>query len=137
MNNPSISRTFWNSTLARTVCAACLMLALAACSSAPKEPEEAPTGLTSSRHELRGVVVSANAEAKEAVIDHEAIPEVMGAMRMGFSVPEPADREKLTPGAKIKATLVMENNTMWVEGVEVTGQGEDPAAESGGGHRAH
>lgn len=137
MNKATQSLSFLPSAWWRTLAAASLLLVFAACSPAPQEKAESPTGLTSSRHELRGIVVSADADAKEAVVDHEEIPDLMGAMRMGFSVPEAADREKLTPGAKIKATLVMENNTMWLEGVEVTGHGEVPAAEAGGGHHAH
>ncbi len=113
-----------------------LLVGLAACAPAPKVEEAPPGGLTSSRYPLTGVVVSANADAKEAIVEHDEIPDVMGAMRMGFSVPEATDLAKLQPGAKIKATLVMENNTMWLEGVEVTGQGEVPEEKSGG-HHAH
>lgn len=115
----------------------CLMMAMAACAPSASDSAETPSGLSSSRHEMRGIVVSANVEAKEAIIDHEEIPDVMGAMRMGFSIPSTADLEKLKPGARIKATLVMENNMMWVEGVEVTGQGEVPGAEAAGGQHAH
>jgi Cu/Ag efflux protein CusF len=103
---------------------------LTACAPQAKQEEPAPKGVDSSRHTMTGVVVSADAAAKEAIIEHDEIPDVMGAMRMGFSVPDAADREKLKPGAKIKATLVMENNTMWVEGVQVTGQGEAPAQKT-------
>ncbi|MCW5962627.1 MAG: copper-binding protein [Bryobacterales bacterium] len=115
----------------------CLMIGLTACGPTASESTEAPSGLSSSRHEIRGIVVSANEEAKEAIIDHEEIPDLMGAMRMGFSIPTAADLEKLKPGTKIKATLVMENNTMWIEAVEVTGQGEVPTTEPAGGGHAH
>ncbi len=116
---------------------ACLMILSVACAPAAKESAEPPSGLSTSKHDLRGIVVSVNAEAKEAIVDHEEIPDLMGAMRMGFSVPAEADLQKLQPGAKINAKLVMENNTMWLEAVEVTGQGEVPEAEASGGSHAH
>lgn len=84
------------------------------------------------------MVVSLAPDSKDVVIDHEEIPDVMGAMRMGFTVPEDADRDKLQPGARITATLVMENNTMWLEGVDVLEIGEVPGSEpSSGGDHTH
>lgn len=55
------------------------------------------------------------------MIDHEKIADLMDAMQMGFSVPEAADLAKLEPGKRIEATLVVENNAMWLEGVKVIG----------------
>jgi Cu/Ag efflux protein CusF len=104
------------------------------------EEVEPPTGESSSRHALRGVVVALTPDTKDVIIDHEEIPEVMGAMRMGFTVPEEEDRAKMEPGSQIEATLVMENNTMWVEGVTVVGKTDPPPTEkpaSGGDHSGH
>lgn len=113
------------------------MLLMASCSSAEKAP--APSADSASRYDLKGVVVSTEAGSNKVVVEHEEIPDLMGAMRMSFAVPEAADREKMVPGARIRATLVMENNTMWVEGVEVLGHGEVPPAEEkpAAGHDAH
>jgi Cu/Ag efflux protein CusF len=114
------------------------MLMLAACGGSTEETEP-PTGQSSSRHDMRGVVVSLTPDSKEVIIDHEEIHEVMGAMRMSFVVPEDDDRAKLEPGSQIEATLVMENNTMWVENVKVTGKTDVPEEKPkmGGEHGGH
>lgn len=95
-----------------------------------------PAATSSQRYELRGAVISVDAGAKEAIIQHEKIQDLMDAMRMGFSVPNADDLAKLQPGKAIKATLVVENNMMWIEGVEVTGDAPATATEEvpGGGH---
>jgi Cu/Ag efflux protein CusF len=101
-----------------------------------KPASPAPAMTSSQRYELRGAVISVDAPAKEAIIQHEKIQDLMDAMRMGFSVPNADDLAKLQPGKAIKATLVVENNMMWLESVEVTG--EAPASAMGdtqsGGH---
>jgi Cu/Ag efflux protein CusF len=103
-----------------------------------KPASPAPAATSSQRYELRGAVISVDAPAKEAIIQHEKIQDLMDAMRMGFSVPSADDLAKLQPGKAIKATLVVENNMMWIEGVEVTG--DAPASAMGdtpGGSHAH
>ncbi|MDZ7638861.1 MAG: copper-binding protein [Bryobacterales bacterium] len=97
-----------------------LALGLFGCgSSAP--PAEAPQATSSQRYPLVGDVVSVDSAGRDAVIDHEKIADLMDAMQMGFSVPEAADLAKLEPGKRIEATLVVENNAMWLEGVKVIG----------------
>lgn len=102
------------------------------------KPATPPSATSSQRYELRGTVISVDAAAKEAVVQHEKIQDLMDAMRMGFSVPNAADLAKLEAGKMIKATLVVENNMMWLEGVEVTGTAPaGVAAEAPGGGHAH
>lgn len=83
-------------------------------------------------YEILGTVVSVDASGKTAVIDHEKIADLMDAMTMSFSVPEAEDLAKLAPGKRIKATLVVENNTMWLGSVEVTGEAAAPAQPAAG-----
>lgn len=105
-----------------------LLLALALGFSGCGEQLEAPTkqeATSSQRYEVRGTVISINREAKEVIVQHEKIVDLMEAMRMGFSVPDASDLEKLEAGKLIKATLVVDNNMMWLEDVDV--QGDAPA----------
>lgn len=96
-----------------------LALGLPGCGEQTQAPPASATATT--HYEVRGSVISVDAAAKKAVIDHEKIVDLMDAMRMNFSVPDPADLEKLQPGKLIKATLVVENNAMWLESVTVLG----------------
>lgn len=118
---------------ARVLCLIFLvaMTLLSACSSGEKAAAPSPDVAT--HYDLKAVVVSLEEGSNRVVMDHEEIPGFMSAMRMAFAVPEDADRAKLKPGSRIHAKLVMENNTMRVEGVEVLGEGEVPAA-GGEGH---
>ncbi len=122
---------------ALALCLSVMMFFLTACSS----PEEAPTASAddATHYDMKAIVVGAEEGTNKVQMDHEEIPGLMGAMRMSFAVPNDTDREKMKPGARIKAKLVMENNTLWVEGVEVLGHGEVPPAEEkpAAGHHAH
>lgn len=101
-----------------------IALGLIGCGEQTQAP---PASATATHHyEIRGSVISVDAAAKEAIIDHEKIADLMDAMRMSFSVPDPSDLEKLQPGKLIKATLVVENNTMWLEAVSVLGDTPAP-----------
>lgn len=98
------------------------------------ELAEAPTkqeATSSQRYEVRGTVISINREAKEVIVQHEKIEDLMDAMRMGFSVPNGSDLEKLEVGKIIKATLVVENNMMWLEDVDVQGNAPATALSDG------
>ena len=98
-----------------------------------EETKTHPVSADAAHHyEIRGTVVSVDASGKTAVIDHEKIADLMDAMTMSFSVPEAEDLAKLTPGRRIKATLVVENNTMWLGSVEVTGEAAAPAEPATG-----
>ncbi len=101
-----------------------LALGLFGCGEQTQAP---PASATATHHyEIRGSVVSVDAATKKAIIDHEKIVDLMDAMQMSFSVPDPSDLEKLQPGKLIKATLVVENNAMWLEAVSVSGDAPTP-----------
>jgi Cu/Ag efflux protein CusF len=54
---------------------------------------------------VRAVYVQPEFEGLAATFDHEAIPDVMDAMRMAFPVAEPALIEDLEPGQKVSLTI--------------------------------
>jgi len=94
----------------RFVCAA--VLALAACSSAPKE---------SKRFKLVGEVIRLNEKSKTALIKHEKIEGWMDAMTMEFPVKSEAEWAKLKPGIRITATVIFVEADLeyWLEEIEV------------------
>lgn len=110
--------------------AAAMLTGLSGCG---EQAETHPASADAAHHyEIRGTVVSVDVSGKTAVIDHEKIADLMDAMAMSFSVPEAADLAKLAPGKSIKATLVVENNTMWLGSVQVTGEAAAPAEPATG-----
>jgi len=108
------------------------MMLLAACSPTEKCPAASPDSAT--HYDLKAVVVSLEDGSNRVVMDHEEGPGLMGAMRMALAVPEEADRAKVKPGSRIRAKLILENNTMRVEGIEILGEGEVPAVEKEHSH---
>ena len=77
-----------------------------------------------SGHALVGEVVSVNTDKRMVVVKHEEIPGVMGAMTMGFSVPEKYDLSSLEKGDQITARMVHDDDQYLIKFIEV----EDSAA---------
>ena len=77
--------------------AVCLGVLLAGCAQQPETPWES--------YQVTGTVLDLKPAEQVVVLDHEAIGEWMGAMRMGFPVREPAEFSKLAEGMKIQATV--------------------------------
>jgi len=89
----------------------------------PKPPAE---------HAVRGVVVDVNSPT-QIVVDHEAIPGVMAAMTMPFSVPEGSLPEGgVRPGDVIEGVLVMDQRRSFLHQVKVTGHQEVAASTEAG-----
>ena len=63
-----------------------------------------------SGHALVGEVVSVNSEERLVMVKHEEIPGVMGAMTMGFAVPEKFDLSTLKKGDQITAQMMHEDD---------------------------
>lgn len=103
---------------------ACLAALLsAACRPAAPEP---PAG---KRYALVGLVVAVDRAAARASVAHEDIPGFMPAMTMEFPMGDAATVERLLPGDRIKATLVVApDNRHWLEDVEVTARPPQPLA---------
>ena len=91
---------------------------LAAC----QKSETAPASADAKRYPFKGKVVAVDKEKRKATIDHEAIPDFMEAMRMDFSIREDWVWENLTPGAEVRAELVVDNSAdtpYWLEKVGI------------------
>lgn len=102
-----------------------LFIWLAACSSQPSQnPPQAqqaqPTEPKIERHELNGKVVSIDKAGKSVTVDHQEIPGFMGAMTMPYPVKDERLLENLSAGDQVKAEVVADSNSMWLENVEVT-----------------
>jgi protein SCO1/2 len=88
------------------------------------------------RYELRGQVISVRPDRREIVIRHEEIRGFMPAMTMPFSVKEARLLEGRVPGDRVEATLVVTNESAWLERLAKVGFAplppeEVPAAEPG------
>lgn len=70
------------------------------------------------RHELSGRVVSIDGNSGRVTVAHKVIPGFMDAMTMEFVVEPPSILSTLTPGDRIRATLVVDAERSWLEGIE-------------------
>ncbi len=95
-----------------------VVFAAAAC----QKTQTAPASAEAKRYPFKGKVVGVNKEKKKATIDHEAIPDFMEAMTMDFFIREDWVWENLTPGAEIRAELVVDSSAdepYWLEKVGI------------------
>ncbi len=81
------------------------------------------------RFDLRGKVVAVDTNAGTVAVAHHAIPGYMGAMTMSFIVKDRWAFKVLKPGQSITATLVIEGDHSWLEGLVVTEEGK-PGSDS-------
>lgn len=103
-----------------------------------QKPAPAVGSADAERYPIKGTVVSVDKAAKRAKIDHEAIPDFMPAMTMDFYIPADWVWNELTPGAEIRAELVVDINAKepyWLENVGIVaapkpGQTEPPVNEN-------
>ncbi len=70
------------------------------------------------RYELNGRVVSIDTSSGRATVAHKAIPGYMDAMTMEIQVEPPSAVATLTPGDRIRATLVVDDEHTWIEYIE-------------------
>jgi protein SCO1/2 len=74
-------------------------------------------------------VVAVDASAGTVTVAHQAIQGYMGAMTMSFVVKDQWAFKVLKPGQTISATLVIEGDHSWLEGLVVTEEGK-PGSDS-------
>jgi protein SCO1/2 len=91
------------------VAAACITMMVANCRKAPEQ-----------RYALKGRVVAVNRAQHQATIAHEAIPGFMDAMTMLFDVRDDWAISVLEPGQEVEATLVIQGETSWIEGLKIS-----------------
>jgi len=92
-------------------------LIVSACSSMSRAPESKSPEASSAaqRYEVKGKVVSADKADHKVTIAHEEIKGYMEAMTMPFTLLEDWVYPELKPGAKIQATLVVDQGRTWLE----------------------
>lgn len=84
------------------------------------------------RYPLKGKVISVDRAAKTAKIDHEAVGDYMPAMEMEFPIHADWVWDDLTPGAEIRAELVVDNTAKdpyWLENIGIVASarpGQEP-----------
>lgn len=89
-----------------------LLLAVSASSLSCGPPPE--------RYELEGSVMSVDVEAGKVTVAHKDIPGYMGAMTMPFSVVDRKLLPSIQEGDKLRATLVVDGNSHWLEDLVVS-----------------
>ncbi|MGH9256130.1 MAG: SCO family protein [Vicinamibacterales bacterium] len=96
-------------------------VAACACSRAP-EPRQ---------YEVRGQILSVDADRREVLVDHEDITGFMPAMTMPYKVNDPALLEGKRPGDLFTATLVVEEVNAYLSTLTTTGHAPIENAAAG------
>jgi len=96
-----------------------LILAVTACQKEKPVPQQ--------RYEVRGKVVAVDKRGGTVTLAHEAIQGYMGAMTMGFVLKDQCAFDVLKEGQSVRATLVVQGENAWLEGIVVT---EEPTPAS-------
>lgn len=102
---------------------------IAACQPAAK-PEASPQA---KRYDLKGKVVSVDKAKKEVTISHEEIPGYMPAMTMPFPLKDEWAFDVLTSGSNVGASLVVDANSFWLEGIVISAAVGEPIASGQSG----
>lgn len=93
-------------------------LALIACQSHKAPPQDR-------RLELHGVVVSIERSERSVVVKHDEISGFMSAMTMPYEVADAKDLDKLSPGAEIRADVVLTEGSTKLENIRVIKQSSE------------
>jgi protein SCO1/2 len=77
-----------------------------------REPEQ--------RYDLKGKVVSVDKSRNQVTLAHEPVENFMDAMTMPFNVRDEWAIEELAPGQNVEATLVVQGDRSWIEGLIIS-----------------
>jgi protein SCO1/2 len=72
------------------------------------------------RYELKGKVIAVDKAQRQVTIEHEQIKGFMDAMTMPFTVKEDWALSALAAGQSIEATLVVQGDRSWIEGIRLS-----------------
>ena len=89
-----------------------LVLLLSACSQTPRQ--EAQSNQPIKTYKLTGEILGMDAATQVITIKHQEIKGWMEAMTMGFPIKEKAEFEKLKPGRKITADVIVQGDDFWL-----------------------
>jgi Cu/Ag efflux protein CusF len=84
-------------------------------------PQAQPAPAPPRRYRLAGTVKSVDATAERLVIQHGAIPGLMGAMTMSYDAGKHEDLQKVTAGDEIESDVVVNDTGTYLENIKVTG----------------
>jgi Cu/Ag efflux protein CusF/cytochrome c5 len=82
-------------------------------------PQQPPT-TTTQRFELTGTVKSVDAERGRLIVDHGAIPGLMGAMTMSYRVGPRENLKNISAGDRIRSDVVVSDTGSRLENIQVT-----------------
>ena len=82
------------------------------------------------RYQVRGKVVYVDKRGGMVTLAHEAIQGYMGAMTMGFVLKDQWAFDVLKPGQSVQATLVVEGDNAWLEGIVISEDAKPGATAS-------
>jgi Cu/Ag efflux protein CusF len=85
------------------------------------QPQARPASAPTRRYRLAGTVKSVDAAAERLVIQHGAIPGLMGAMTMSYDAGKHEDLQRVAAGDEIEADVVVNDTGTFLENIKVTG----------------
>ena len=77
------------------------------------------------RYDFKGKVVAVDKSRKEITVAHDEIKGYMPAMTMPFPLKDEWAFDVLAPGSTVGATLVVDTDGFWLEGIVVSSGGDD------------
>jgi protein SCO1/2 len=95
--------------------AGCCLAALVACSHS--KPQTTDANLK--HYQLTGRVVAIDKPNKSLTVDGDEVPGFMSAMQMPYDVKDASLLDKVAPGDKITADIVVKNDDSWLENIRV------------------
>ena len=102
-----------------------LLLWLGACGSQPAQEQAAePAAGGPERHDLHGTVISVDKATKSLVVDHDEIPDFMGAMAMPYPVRDETQLDNIEAGDEVNAQVVVDDSGMYLDNIVVAGEGQ-------------
>ncbi len=104
----------------------CLTLSIGCNKPAPSAANPTAAQPAAKRYHFTGRVVSTDKRANSVLIDGDEIPGFMAPMTMPYTVKDLTLLDKLTPGDKITADVVVQGDDSWIENVVVTGHTTPP-----------
>lgn len=103
-----------------------LMLLLLLCASLACQSTQPKASAQAKRYELKGTVVAVDKTKKEVTVSHDDIEGYMPGMTMAFPLRDEWAFDVLTPGNKVTATLVVDSNSFWLEGIVISAAAGEP-----------
>jgi protein SCO1/2 len=89
-----------------------------------------PKQSSGTRYDFKGKVVSVDKRANQVIIAHEEIKGFMSAMIMPFTIKDDWAMDVLVPGDQITATLVVDKERSWLEGLVIAKEStHEPGAD--------